>query len=172
MSIFTFNNSLTPPFINSTFVVPVIPNNSPFTDPFIEKIQEDILQEFNHWYAVLDIKQYYLGRMFLYAKRLTATDMIALNKDEREELWVILKKVQKIYAATFQPEKLNFAFLGNDKEHCHLHIIPRYQTPRVFDNVTFKDNQWGHNYSAKEASKFKIDKKTHKKIYLELKQHF
>ena len=170
-----------PPFISqNTFIVipPVVPNNQidvkpySFTDPFIRKIQADILQEFQHWYAVLDIKQYYIGRLFLYAKRLDATDMVALNKDEREELWVILKKIQKIYAKTFKPDKLNFAFLGNDKEHCHLHVIPRYQTPRQFNGLIFQDNQWGHNYSAPEASTFKIDKDTHRKIYLKLKQYF
>ena len=156
-----------PPFISQNTVIvipPVVPNNQidvkpySFTDPFIRKIQADILQEFQHWYAVLDIKQYYIGRLFLYAKRLDATDMVALNKDEREELWVILKKIQKIYAKTFKPDKLNFAFLGNDKEHCHLHVIPRYQAPRQFNDVIFQDNQWGHIIQPPKLQNLKLIK--------------
>ena len=49
---------------------------------FIEKVRSDgdILAEYEHWYAILDIKQYYLGRLFLYAKREGATDMVELNQ--------------------------------------------------------------------------------------------
>ena len=139
---------------------------------FLKKVENDILKEYKYWYAILDIKQYYLGRIFLYAKRPTATNMISLNKNEREELWSILKKIKKIYKKTFNPDILNFAFLGNDVQHCHLHIIPRYKTQRIINGVKFKDENYGHNYSRPNASSFKINDYTHELIYQILKKHF
>lgn len=139
---------------------------------FLNKIEDTILFKYKHWIAVLDIKQYYLGRIFLFAKRLSANDMISLNIKEREELWSILKKIKKIYTKTFKPDKLNFAFLGNELEHCHLHIIPRYKDKRIFNKITFRDENYGHNYSRPNTKLFKIDNDTLNKIYLNLKKHF
>tara|TARA_B100000768_G_C11281447_1_gene378876 strand:- start:1095 stop:1322 length:228 start_codon:yes stop_codon:yes gene_type:complete len=62
---------------------------------------------------------------------------------------------KKIYSKTFKPDLLNLAFLGNEKQHCHLHIIPRYKTGRTVNRVKFKDNNFGHNYSRPDARKFK-----------------
>jgi diadenosine tetraphosphate (Ap4A) HIT family hydrolase len=139
---------------------------------FLKKVENEILHKYKYWIAILDIKQYYLGRIFLFAKRLSATDMISLNLKEREELWVILKKIKKIYAKTFKPDKLNFAFLGNELEHCHCHIIPRYIKKRTFNKITFKDENYGHNYSRPNTKLFKIDDETYNKIFLYLKRYF
>ena len=45
---------------------------------------------------------------------------------------------------------MNYAWLGNDfhlhNGHGHLHLIPRYKTPRSFAGRNFVDDRWGHNY--------------------------
>lgn len=119
---------------------------------FIEKVRSDgdILAEYKHWYAILDIKQYYLGRLFLYAKREGATDMVEINQEERDELWEILRYIKDVvYPKTWKPDIINYAFLGNEVQHCHLHIIPRYKSDReiTINEELFKDENYGHNYS-------------------------
>ena len=119
---------------------------------FIEKVRNDgdILAEYEHWYAILDVKQYYLGRLFLYAKRDGATDMVELNQEERDELWEILRYIKYVvYPKTWKPYIINYAFLGNEVQHCHLHIIPRYKSDReiTINGELFKDDNYGHNYS-------------------------
>jgi len=119
---------------------------------FIENVRSDgdILSEYEHWYAILDIKQYYLGRLFLYAKREGATDMVEINQEERDELWEILRYIKDVvYPNTWKPDIINYAFLGNEVQHCHLHIIPRYKSDRVItiNKELFNDENYGHNYS-------------------------
>ena len=144
-------------------------------DKFLTKVRRHILKEYGHWYAILDIKQYYIGRLFLYAKRYEATDMTVLTSDEREELWdIILPEIKEVYAQTFEPDKLNFAFLGNDEEHCHLHVVPRYKTEKVitFEGIEFVDRNYGHNYARPDASAFQLEDSIIDAIYNKLKAHF
>ena len=145
---------------------------------FIEKVRNDgdILREFKYWYAILEIKQYYLGRMFLYAKRDEATDMVELNKYEIKELWKILKFIKNIvYPNTWKPDIINYSFLGNEVQHCHLHIIPRYKTEReiTINGIIFKDNNFGKNYSNPNTKSTRFrDSTTQEIIRDKLKKQF
>ena len=47
----------------------------------------------------------------------------------------------------FNPDRLNHANLQNEWHHLHLHVIPRYAAPRIFDGITFVDEKWGKNYA-------------------------
>lgn len=94
--------------------------------------------------------QYYLGRMYLWAKREGKIDMTEMTPDERHELWEVVGKVRASLLKMFQPDLFNWAFLQNDESHghhLHLHIIPRYKTVRDFAGITFTDDNWGRNYT-------------------------
>jgi len=145
---------------------------------FIDKVRKDgdILAEYKHWYAILDLKQYYLGRLFLYAKRAGATDMVELNQDEIDELWDILKFLKyTVYPNTWKPDIINYAFLGNDVQHCHLHVIPRYKSDRQIkiNGELFQDENFGHNYSNPNTKATRKRKSaTQAKIRSKLKKAF
>jgi len=145
---------------------------------FIDKVRKDgdILAEYKHWYAILDLKQYYLGRLFLYAKRAGATDMVELNQAEIDELWDILKFLKyTVYPNTWKPDIINYAFLGNDVQHCHLHVIPRYKSDRQIkiNGEIFQDENFGHNYSNPNTkSTRKRKSSTQAKIRSKLKKAF
>ena len=76
--------------------------------------------------------------------------MVELNQEERDELWEILRYIKYVvYPKTWKPDIINYAFLGNEVQHCHLHIIPRYKSDReiTINEELFKDENYGHNYS-------------------------
>jgi diadenosine tetraphosphate (Ap4A) HIT family hydrolase len=136
---------------------------------FLANIEVDKIADYEHWTVHLDIKQYYLGRVFIWSKRPESISMFDLNNNEWLELKSILADLNKMYEQSFTPDTLNMAFLGNDVEHCHCHVVPRYKEPKIFDEVIFKDENWGHNYSNPNTKEFKISKTTHEKIRSTLK---
>lgn len=59
------------------------------------------------------------------------------------DIYVALKKL-------WVPDRLNYTNFANEWPHCHLHVIPRYATPREvegIEEVEFTDENWGRNYS-------------------------
>ncbi|MBI2790578.1 MAG: HIT family protein [Gammaproteobacteria bacterium] len=131
---------------------------------FLTKIEDDKLAEFEHWTVYLDIKQYYLGRVFIWAKRPDAHSFLDLSTEEWSEIQKIFKDLKQMYTQTFEPDTINMAFLGNDVEHCHCHCVPRYKKSKNFDGIAFKDENWGHNYSNANTKTFVISKEVHERI--------
>jgi len=66
--------------------------------------------------------------------------------EEQQELFVVLNNLREAVMKVFQPDWLNYAFLGNATRHLHGHFIPRYAQSKTFMGVTFKDERYGHNY--------------------------
>ena len=46
----------------------------------------------------------------------------------------------------FAPDHFNYAFLQNQDRHVHLHVIPRYQSPRWLAGTEFKDADYPDHY--------------------------
>lgn len=105
------------------------------------------IKEYNYWVVYLHQNQCYLGRVYVWAKRENAIDLMQMSREEREELFDIGQAVNKALAELFYPDLMNYAALGNTATHLHLHIIPRYASPRIFDNMEFVDERWGKNYA-------------------------
>ncbi len=110
------------------------------------------IKEFNHWDLYLHENQCYLGRTFLLAKDTTALDFVEMSVDERNDFFAIATELREILEELFSPDKFNYAALGNVFRRLHVHIIPRYKTPRVFEGITFIDHQWGKNYAPYDKS--------------------
>lgn len=123
---------------------------------FKKAIAKRKLAEYDHWEVYLDQKQYYLGRVFILAKRDGAVDLNSLSMDEWIEFKQVSADVDVLFTNTFKPDLLNHAFLGNEMQHCHCHVVPRYKEPREFLGITFKDENFGKNYSRENARDFRI----------------
>jgi diadenosine tetraphosphate (Ap4A) HIT family hydrolase len=112
----------------------------------MEDYSKFLIKDYKHWSVYAHANQGYLGRCYVWCKRETALDLPDANKEEREELFKILRKLQETIPKEFGADMLNFAFLGNETHHLHGHVIPRYSKPIEFEGVTFTDKNWGHNY--------------------------
>jgi len=54
---------------------------------------------------------------------------------------------------TFRPDLFTYAFLQNQDRHVHLHVIPRYATPRVLAGETFSDAGYPDHYALDHAAR-------------------
>ena len=46
----------------------------------------------------------------------------------------------------FQPDLFNYASLGNEIRHLHIHVVPRYKKQRIFQGIEFIDKKWNYFY--------------------------
>lgn len=104
-----------------------------------------LIKEYNYWTLELHSNQAYLGRCLVILKRHTE-DLFDITKDEAKELFDISKSTRDALVKIFKPELFNYGSLGNFVKHVHLHIIPRYSKPRLFDKIEFIDEKWGDFY--------------------------
>lgn len=104
------------------------------------------IKEYKYWLIGLHANQAYLGRSVIILKR-HLEDIFDISLDEREELFTITKQLRESLSINFQPDRFNYATLGNEVSHVHLHVIPRYKHERIFIKTKFIDERWGKNYS-------------------------
>ena len=104
------------------------------------------IKDYKYWSTSLHPNQGYLGRCVIWCKREDALDLADATPEEQEELFVILNELRGAIQKAFQPDLLNYAFLGNEIRHLHGHFIPRYVKPKEFEGIIFKDELYGHNY--------------------------
>ena len=121
------------------------------------------LKEYKYWAVYLNVNQYFLGRVYIWSKRKGLVDLMDLSEKEQKELFEICKQVKQALTELFRPDLFNWASLGNISSQCHLHVIPRYEKPRLFNLEVFVDERWGKNYAPYNYD-FKISEETLLKI--------
>jgi diadenosine tetraphosphate (Ap4A) HIT family hydrolase len=100
------------------------------------------LASFRHWSISVANEQNYLGKCIV-ALRRHEEDFLALRADEREEMWQAASAVRDALTRCFAPDRFNYQVLGNSVPHVHMHLTPRYTSPREFAGMTFTDEHWG-----------------------------
>jgi diadenosine tetraphosphate (Ap4A) HIT family hydrolase len=105
------------------------------------------IRNYEHFAVFLHKSQYYLGRTYIHLHRDTIFDLHDMLPDEQKEFFKVGHDLKHALKRAFDPDRFNDASLGNEYDHLHIHIIPRYRTPRVFDNIKFTDENWGKNYA-------------------------
>ena len=75
-----------------------------------------------------------------------------ISKEEHDELLDIKIRLRAALNELFSPDLFNYATFGNEAKHVHEHIIPRYNTSRVFNDTEFIDERRGHNCAPYDRS--------------------
>lgn len=105
-----------------------------------------LVKSYQYWEVYVHENQGYLGRCVVWCKREDALDLTDASEEEQKELFLVLNELREALKKCFNPDWLNYAFLGNGTRHLHCHVIPRYKESKVLMNVTFEDKLYGHNY--------------------------
>ena len=108
------------------------------------KLEENKIIRYNYWTIYLNDNQYYLGRVYVALNRHGPENTLSLNEGEWLELKSVLDKITRTLSRGFEVDLFNYLVLQNkDRNHFHVHIIPRYENERQFNDEIFKDENWG-----------------------------
>ena len=124
-----------------------------FCDGNLEKY---IIKKFEYWNVYLNPDQYYIGRVYVALNRHGPESTNELKNEEWQELKEVIDKVTKVQSSLYKHDLMNYAILQNkDRNHFHVHLIPRYIDSRIVYGEEFKDEFWGKppfGYNKKEFS--------------------
>ena len=130
--------------------------------------EQYLIKEYNHWKVYLHTNQYYLGRVYIWAKNENAIDLMQINEIERNELFAIGNEINNALKKLFNYDLMSYIVQGQQTKHLHVHFIPRYSNARVFEGIKFTDEQWGKSYSAN--NNFDIPEEVKLKLVDEIKK--
>ena len=111
-----------------------------------EDFLKNLVKGYKHWEIYVHENQGYLGRCVVWCKRDNALDLVDATSEEYIELFLILHNLKEASKSIFQPDWLNYSFLGNETRHLHGHFIPRYAKTKTFMETKFEDKLFGKNY--------------------------
>ncbi len=137
-----------------------------------KEFKDASIKEYNFWDLQLFVDdQYYIGRTVAVLRSRHISNIIDLHKNERKELFNdVLPDINDSLDNLFSPDLYNYASLGNDCRHLHIHIIPRYKKPVKFDNELFIDEYWNQTYS-QDYTRKKLDEEDKTKLINLIKQN-
>jgi len=110
-----------------------------FQDKF--RINEYMIYESKHWIWSLRPHQATLGAGILSLKR-ECHAFSKLNEEEHNDLNKIIKVIEPTLKKAFNYDVINYLMLMMFDKHVHYHILPRYENPVDFLEVTWKDEYW------------------------------
>ncbi len=91
-----------------------------------------------------------------------------MNTQECEELFeTIIPEWTRANNELFQQDLVNLAIFGNTARHLHAHLIPRYNTERIFEDMLFRDPNPSGNYAPYEKKEIPLS--TQEKIITDFK---
>lgn len=108
-------------------------------------MEKTILFETKYWVIILANDQYYLGRCILDTKRKVGA-LRDLTKEEWENLYELIKKLENAVIKIFGAEMFNWSCLMNNayrlnilkaNPHVHFHFKPRYKNAVNFAGEIF-----------------------------------
>ena len=108
------------------------------------KLEQNKIIKYNYWTIYLNDNQYYFGRIYVALNRHGPENTLSLNEDEWHELKSVLDKITRILSRSFEVDLFSYLVLQNkDRNHFHVHLIPRYNREIRFNDEIFKDENWG-----------------------------
>jgi len=105
---------------------------------------ESLVKEHHHWCVLLRPEQVTLGSLVVAAKS-EATAFSDLPSTAFAELSLVITEIERSLRRFNPYDKINYLMLMMVDPHVHnvhMHVLPRYAKPQVFDSTEFADRGW------------------------------
>lgn len=105
-----------------------------------ENQEVDFIKVFDNWVLYLHFKQFFLGRSLLILKR-HETQFDKISKEELNDFFNIYCLWAGAIKKIVSPYDFNISLSNTEKHihggHVHLHLVPRYDSPIIFEKQAF-----------------------------------
>jgi diadenosine tetraphosphate (Ap4A) HIT family hydrolase len=101
------------------------------------------------WTLAVNRNQNLIGKTMLVANR-PVESVPDLTLDEWTDLRTQITRLTTAVRHLFAPDQFNHAFLMNADAQVHLHVVPRYRSPRRWHGHTFTDPHFGELYGKEQ----------------------
>lgn len=149
-------------------------NNNCDVCGFVHNVKNPILIK-KHWVVILANDQAYLGRCYVTLKR-HCGDLAKLTKDEWEELFDVIYRLENSVKLTFGATLFNWTCLMNlafnnnpPNPHIHWHFRPRYNHPVKVGSLVFEDPEFGQHYAREKERSMVVSEKVQVEIVKKIK---
>ena len=105
-------------------------------DVFDEK--NTLIKEYRHWKLLVRNRNTTLGNCVAITKR-HMERFSEITPEEMKEFAEVVHDIENSLKKSFSYDKINYMMLMMKDKHTHFHIIPRYQNPRTFAGIEWKD---------------------------------
>jgi diadenosine tetraphosphate (Ap4A) HIT family hydrolase len=112
-------------------------------------IPQTVIRQGATWTMAVNRNQNLLGKTMLVLER-PCPAVVDLLPTEWAELHGELRELARALERCFVPDHVNFAFLMNEGPQVHLHVIPRYQSERIWNGQVFEDPHWGSSFGSEQ----------------------
>lgn len=112
-------------------------------NPTIEKFgyPDSLIADYANWVVLLRPAQATLGALVL-AHKSAAQAFSDIDAGSFTELALAVADIEAGLKAFRPYQKINYLMLMMVDREVHFHVLPRYDSPQQFDNVTFTDSGW------------------------------
>ena len=102
---------------------------------------DSVIYSYQFWTVLLRPQQVTLGALILGAND-QSTRFSALSGTAMTELSTVINDIENSLTYCFDYDKINYLMLMMVDPHVHFHVIPRYETSRMFDSLEAHDDGW------------------------------
>jgi diadenosine tetraphosphate (Ap4A) HIT family hydrolase len=96
-----------------------------------------LVMETAHWRIVRVLNEIAFPAFYRLISRIHAVEWTDLPETARKEGWRALEKIEKVLREQLNPIKINWANLGNQVPHVHVHVIARFEQDTHFPQAVW-----------------------------------
>ncbi len=108
----------------------------------VDEFDHLLIKDYANWKVQLYSNQAYLGRCVIIYKGVKQ-DLSETSQEEFLELHKIVNKLHSALTKAFSPTKFNYICNGHKEPSLHIHVFPRYSKSVFFNDIEFRDMNWG-----------------------------
>ncbi|UCD03384.1 MAG: HIT family protein [Candidatus Aenigmatarchaeota archaeon] len=103
--------------------------------------KNNLIKEYKHWKLLVRNRNWTLGNCVAITKR-HMPSFSEITEDEMADLTELVKDAERALKKAFNYDKINWMSLMMKDPHLHFHIVPRYSSPRQFEDIEWTDEGW------------------------------